>query len=154
MTYTTFTRLASREFSLLLIPIVALALSGCYSAQVTTDKQPSGEVIEKKWATGFVAGLATPGAKIDAAQQCSNGVAMVETQVSFLNQLATFVTFNLYSPMSVTVTCAAGGSMSSLMPAPEFMVPSEAEDAEAADVLQAAALKSAKTAEPIRVKMD
>lgn len=143
-----------RLFSLLLIPIVALALTGCYSAQVTTDKQPSGQVIEKPWATGFVAGLATPGAQIDAAQQCPNGVAMVETEVSFLNQLATFVTLNIYSPMSVTVTCAAGGSMSSLMPAPEFTVPPEAEDAEAAEVLQAAALESAEMAEPIRVAMD
>ena len=144
----------SRIASVLLIPIVAFALSGCYSAQVTTDKQPSGQVIEKGWATGFVAGLATPGAKIDAAQQCPNGVAMVETEVSFLNQLATAVTLNLYSPMSVTVTCAAGGSMSSLMPAPDFTVPSEAGEAEAADILQAAALESAKTAEPVRIKMD
>jgi len=139
-----------RLFSLLLLPIVALALSGCYSAQVTTDKQPSGEVIEKKWATGFVAGLATPGAKIDAAQQCSNGVAMVETEVSFLNQLATFVTFNLYSPMSVTVTCASGGSMSTLMPPLDLEDQIEIEDG----TLQAAALKSARTAEPVRVEID
>ena len=139
-----------RLFSLLLVPIVAFALSGCYSVQVTTDKQPTGEVIEKKWATGFVAGLATPGAKIDAAQQCSNGVAMVETEVSFLNQLATFVTFNLYSPMSVTVTCASGGSMSTLMPPPDLEDQIEIEDG----TLQAAALKSARTAEPVRVEID
>ena len=137
-------------FSLLLIPIVGLALSGCYSSQVTTDKQPSGEVIEKKWATGFVAGLATPGAKIDAAQQCSNGVAVVETEVSFLNQLATFVTFNLYSPMSVTVTCASGGSMSTLMPPPNLEDETEIKDG----TLRAAALKSARTAEPVRVELD
>lgn len=144
----------NRVFPLLLIPIVALALSGCYSAQVTTDKEPSGEVIEKPWATGFVAGLATPGAQIDAAQQCQNGVAMVETEVSFLNQLATFVTFNLYSPMSVTVSCAAGGSMSSLMTPPDFQVPSDVDEMGTARVLHEAALTSAKTAEPVRVKMD
>ncbi|MEF8817484.1 MAG: hypothetical protein V5A58_11885 [Salinibacter sp.] len=142
-----------RIASLLVIPILAFALSGCYSAQVTTDKQPSGQVIEKPWATGFVAGLATPGAQIDAAQQCSNGVAMVETQVSFLNQLATFVTFNLYSPMSVTVTCAAGGSMSDLQ-APDFTVPEEADDATVHDVFRAAAQQSAKAAVPVRVKVD
>jgi len=142
-----------RIASLLVIPILAFALSGCYSAQVTTDKQPSGQVIEKPWATGFVAGLATPGAQIDAAQQCSNGVAMVETQVSFLNQLATFVTFNLYSPMSVTVTCAAGGSMSDLQ-APDFTVPEEADDATVHDVFRAAAQQSAEAAVPVRVKVD
>ena len=139
--------------SFLVIPSVAFGLSGCYSAQVTTDKQPSGQVIEKPWATGFVAGLATPGAQIDAAQQCSNGVAMVETQVSFLNQLATFVTFNLYSPMSVTVTCAAGGSMSDLQ-APDFTVPEEADDATVHDVFRAAAQQSAEAAVPVRVKVD
>ena len=121
---------------------------------MTTDKQPSGQVIEKPWATGFVAGLATPGAQIDAAQQCPNGVAMVETQVSFLNQLATFVTFNLYSPMSVTVTCAAGGSMSDLQLEPDFTVPSEADDATAHDIFQAAAQQSAQAAAPVRVKAD
>jgi len=143
-----------RALSLLLVPILGFALTGCYSAQVTTDKQPSGQVIEKPWATGFVAGLATPGAQIDAAQQCPNGVAMVETQVSFLNQLATFVTFNLYSPMSVTVTCAAGGSMSDLQLEPDFTVPSEADDATAHDIFQAAAQQSAQAAAPVRVKVD
>jgi hypothetical protein len=151
--HTTTTHSISRIAALLVIPIVAFALSGCYSSQVTTDKQPSSQVIEKPWATGFVAGLATPGAQIDAAQQCSNGVAMVETQVSFLNQLATFVTFNLYSPMSVTVTCAAGGSMSDLQ-APDFTVPEEADDATVHDVFRAAAQQSAKAAVPVRVEVD
>jgi hypothetical protein len=150
---TTTAHSVSRIASFLVIPILAFAISGCYSAQVTTDKQPSGQVIEKPWATGFVAGLATPGAQIDAAQQCSNGVAMVETQVSFLNQLATFVTFNLYSPMSVTVTCAAGGSMSVLQ-APDFTVPEEADDATVHDVFRAAAQQSAKAAVPVRVEVD
>ena len=98
----------SRIATLLVIPIVAFALSGCYSA----------------------------------------------TQVSFLNQLATFVTLNLYSPMSVTVTCAAEGSMSSLMPAPDFTVPEEADDATAHDVFRAAAQQSAQAAAPVRVKVD
>jgi hypothetical protein len=150
---TTTAHSVSRIASVLLIPILAFAISGCYSAQVTTDKQPSNQVIEKPWATGFVAGLATPGAQIDAAQQCSNGVAMVETQVSFLNQLATAVTFNLYSPMSVTVTCAAGGSMSDLQ-APDFTVPEEADDATVHDVFRAAAQQSAKAAVPVRVEVD
>ena len=150
---TTTAHSISRIASVLVVPILALALSGCYSAQVATDKQPSGQVIEKPWATGFVAGLATPGAQIDAAQQCSNGVAMVETQVSFLNQLATFVTFNLYSPMSVTVTCASGGSMSDLQ-VPDFTVPEEADDATVHDVFRAAAQQSAKAAVPVHVEVD
>lgn len=143
-----------RLVSLLLIPVFALALSGCFHAEVTTGKQPSGQTIEKPWATGFVFGLAMPGAKIDAAQQCPNGVAKVDTKQSFLNGLVAGFTFNLYSPMSVTVTCAAGGSMSSLMPPPDFEVPSDVDEIEAAEILHTAALEAAKTDEPVRVKMD
>lgn len=36
---------------------------------------------------------------------------MVETQLSFLNLLAGGITFGLYSPMSITVTCAAGAAV-------------------------------------------
>lgn len=31
---------------------------------------------------------------------------MVETQVSFLNQLVGALTFGIYTPMHITVTCA------------------------------------------------
>ncbi|PSQ68915.1 MAG: hypothetical protein BRD26_07330 [Bacteroidetes bacterium QH_1_64_81] len=148
------TRSMKRFVSLLLIPVFALALSGCFHAEVTTDKQPSGQTIEKPWATGFLFGLAMPGAKIDAAQQCSNGVAKVETKQSFLNGLAAGFTFNLYTPMSVTITCAAGGSMSSVIPPPDFEVPSDVDEIETAEVLHSAALESARTNKPIRVKMD
>jgi hypothetical protein len=41
-------------------------------------------------------------------------VARVETQHSFLNMLATIVTFNLYTPMTLTVTCASSNRMASL----------------------------------------
>lgn len=143
-----------RFLSLLLVPLVALAMSGCFHAEITTDKQPSGQVIEKPWATGFLFGLAMPGAKVDAAQQCSNGVARVETEQSFLNGLAAGITFSLYTPMSVTVACASGGSMSSLMSPPDLKVGADADEMEAAEILHTAARESALTDEPVRVKME
>lgn len=144
-----------RLLPLLLISIFAFALSGCYQAQVTTDRAPSGQTIEKNWATGHVFGLITPGADINAADRCPNGVSRVETGLSFPNMVVSAIPFValFYSPMTVKVTCAEGGSMSSLMPPPDFEVPSDANEVKTADVLQTAALESAKTGEPVRVKM-
>ncbi|MEJ2186069.1 MAG: hypothetical protein P8Z36_09045 [Gemmatimonadota bacterium] len=64
--------------------------------------------IEIPWATSFVAGL-VPNETVETASKCPNGVARVETYHSFLNMLATVVTWNIYSPMTIEVTCAAGG---------------------------------------------
>jgi hypothetical protein len=42
-------------------------------------------------------------------EQCgSAGVARVETQISFLNGLVSFLTFNIFTPMDILVTCGAG----------------------------------------------
>ena len=87
--------------------VLPLFLTGCYNAQVTTGLTPSTEVIEKKWASSWIAGLVPPKV-VEAEDQCTNGVARVETKLSFLNMVATAITFNIYSPMSITVTCATG----------------------------------------------
>lgn len=94
--------------SLFLFALVIL-MSGCYHAQITTDLEPSNEVYTKAWASGFIAGLVPPDI-IDAAEHCSNGVAKVETQHSFLNMLAQLITFSIYSPMEITVTCASASA--------------------------------------------
>lgn len=86
---------------------LAILMSGCYHAQVTTGLEASDEVYQQKWATGFIAGLVPP-SMIDATEHCSNGVAKVETRHSFLNLVAQAITFSLYSPMEITVTCASG----------------------------------------------
>lgn len=91
---------------LMLAAMVVLA-SGCYHATIDTGLTPSPQTIEKPWAHGFLWGLVPP-ATTETLQKCPNGVAKVETQVSFLNQVAsTFLTWGIYSPMSIKVTCAA-----------------------------------------------
>lgn len=87
---------------------LAILMSGCYHAQVTTGLEASDEVYQDKWATGFIAGLVPPDL-VDATEHCSNGVAKVETRHSFLNLVAQAITFSLFSPMEITVTCATGG---------------------------------------------
>jgi hypothetical protein len=132
---------------------ICLLFSGCFQARVTTDKTP-GKTVEKKWATGFINGLAMTNSNINAAQECPNGVASVETQLSFLNQIVSGLTFGIYSPMTVKVTCAAGSSTSSLMKAPsiEYEVPQDAATGEVRETVMAAASKSAQSENPVYVQ--
>lgn len=90
--------------------VSAFLVSGCYNAKVTTGAQPSAQTVENKWAHSFINGLVPPKV-MNVAQECSSGVAMVETKLSFLNMVAAAVTLNIYTPMSVTVTCAAGSAV-------------------------------------------
>src|SRR5687768_1658133 len=91
--------------------VAAFALTGCYHAVIQTGRPESTDVISIKWANGFIFGLVPPPI-VETASRCTNGVAKVETQHSFLNMLAQFVTFSLYTPMQIDVTCAARGTAS------------------------------------------
>ena len=91
--------------------VAAFALTGCYHAVINTGRPESTDVISIKWANGFIFGLVPPPV-VETASRCTNGVAKVETQHSFHNMLAQFVTFSLYTPMQIDVTCAARGTAS------------------------------------------
>ena len=93
---------------------VALALvagSACYHATIETGATPSAVVIKKAFASSWIYGLVPP-SPVQTASQCANGVARIETQLSFVNQLVGFLTLGIYTPMEITVTCAAAGSAS------------------------------------------
>ena len=90
------------KFLLLALPLAA----ACYHAQIETGLEPGTQKIEKPWAHGFVYGLVPP-STVESAAKCPTGVAKVETQQSFLNMLANALTWGLYTPMNITVTCAA-----------------------------------------------
>ena len=85
--------------------VMSISLISCYNASVITDKTPSDIIIEEPWALSFVYGLIPP-ATIDASEKCKNGIAKVETELSFLNQLVSGLTAGLITPMHITVTCA------------------------------------------------
>ena len=91
--------------------LAAFALTGCYHAVIQTGRPESTDVISIKWANSFIFGLVPPPI-VETASRCTNGVAKVETQHSFLNGLAAIVTFSLYTPMQIDVTCAARGTAS------------------------------------------
>lgn len=86
--------------------VLALATTGCYHATIETGLQPGPQTISKPWAASFVYGLVPP-PTVETAQKCPSGVAKVETKLSFLNQLVGGLTFGIYTPMEITVTCAA-----------------------------------------------
>lgn len=124
-------------------------LSGCYHATVDTGRAPSGQVVRKSWAHGFIYGLVPP-STVETAAQCPNGVAKVETQLSFLNQLANALTFGIYTPMEITVQCAAGGS-ALLEGVPVIAIPASAGRTDLDGALGRAATLSAEQGEAVYV---
>jgi hypothetical protein len=62
-------------------------------------------VVEKSFASSWIYGLVPP-STVETAAKCPNGVAKVETQLSFVNQLVGALTLGIYTPMSIKVTCA------------------------------------------------
>lgn len=95
----------------LLVTVFAFAASGCYHASVVTTGLPPGPVVvDQPFASSWVYGLVPP-KTVDAAAECPDGVAMVETELSFLNQLVGALTMGIYTPMHIKVTCAATESM-------------------------------------------
>jgi hypothetical protein len=49
-----------------------------------------------------------PPAELNTKEQCPQGFAVVETERSFLNGLVGAITYSIYTPMHVKVTCAGG----------------------------------------------
>ena len=88
-----------------------LSIAGCYHAIINTGLSPSSEVIDQTWASGWVYGLVPP-KPVDTMAKCKSGVAKVETLHSFLNSLVGGLTFGIYTPMTIKVTCATGGHAS------------------------------------------
>ena len=89
-----------------LAPAVLILLGGCFHATVETGATPSTVVIDKPFASAWIYGLVPP-STVSTTEKCPNGVAKVETQESFLNQLVGFLTLGIYTPMHIKVTCAA-----------------------------------------------
>lgn len=84
----------------------ALLLAGCYHVTVVTSAAPPGTHVNKEWQNSFVYGLVPP-QELDVKDQCPQGVTKVETERSFLNGLVSALTWSIYTPMHVEVTCSS-----------------------------------------------
>ena len=91
--------------------ICMVAFSGCYHATIEMGRTPSSVIFDQPWAMSFIYGLVPP-PTVSAAEKCTDGVAMVETELSFLNGLVSSITFGIVTPMHIRVTCAAPRGMS------------------------------------------
>jgi len=130
----------------------ALLVGGCYHAVVETGRQPSGTVVENKWAHSFLYGLVPPN-PVDVSSRCQSGVARVETQHSFLNSLAAAITWGIYTPMTITVQCAGAGSPDAPA-ASSVRLSSEASGEQISAAIQQAALLSARSGEAAYIVID
>ena len=95
------------------LALPALLLTGCSHATITTGLPASSDVISKPWAMGFFLGLVPPDV-ISTASQCKNGVAKVETQLSFPNSIANAFVGLVVWFMQVDVTCASSNRMGAI----------------------------------------
>ncbi|MDR8393166.1 Bor family protein [Aliifodinibius sp. S!AR15-10] len=93
----------------IVLVVLIIAISGCYHAKITTGLDPSTTVYEQTFASSWIFGLVPP-KTVEAAEHCPNGVAMVDTEISFVNGLIGTLTFNIYTPMHIKVTCASGSA--------------------------------------------
>ena len=89
----------------LVLLIGLISLSGCYKAVVDTGLTPSAVEVEREWAHAWLGGLVPP-SEFEVGEGCPNGVARVETELSFLNQIAAGITFGIYTPMTLRAICA------------------------------------------------
>jgi len=134
------------------VVMAGFSLTACYHVTVETGLAPSSTVVEKPWASSFIDGLVPPGT-VETQSKCPSGVSKVETQLSFLNLLVGAITFGIYTPMSVKVTCAQGGRAAVPAGATEIKAGPNVGGAELNDAFTQAALTSWSTRAPVYVEM-
>jgi len=123
--------------------VLAFSSVACFHAIITTGRPESSKVIDKPWASSFLWGLVPPDV-VAAGEECKGGVAKVETQHSFLNGLVYWLTIGIYSPITITVTCAGNGSAS-------IQVPADATPAERTAAFKAATDQAVHTGQPVLI---
>ena len=128
-----------------------IAALACYHATVDTGLKPSAQVVEKSFAAGWIFGLVPP-STVSTASQCPHGAARIETQLSFVNQLVAFLTLDIFTPMSIKVTCAEAGRASISPTAPTIDVGANATAEQIRYAISRAAGLSLRTGEPVYVE--
>jgi len=139
----------ARPSKLLVLALLA-ALPACYHATIETGLSPSNQVIEKGFASGWIAGLVPP-SPVSTMSKCPNGVSKVETQLSFVNQLVAWLTLDIYTPMSIKVTCATGGRAEA-PGSPEIKIGDGATQEQIIDAFQRAGDLSVESGQPVYVR--
>lgn len=91
---------------LLVLAVASLSLTACWHVTVTSGAPASPTVVDKPWQNSFIYGLVPP-PEVNVKDQCTNGVSKVETEHSFVNGLVSAITWQIYTPIHLKVTCAS-----------------------------------------------
>jgi hypothetical protein len=76
---------------------------------VNTGQAAGTTTINKPWTSTWIFGL-VEAKPIDVRSDCPGGVALVETQMTFVNGVATVLTLGIWVPRTVTITCAGAAA--------------------------------------------
>lgn len=136
---------------LALFAFLSFGATGCYHSTVETGLTPSLEVIDESFASCWIYGLVPP-STIVAQLKCKNGVAKVETERSFVNSLVGIITFGIYTPTSIKVTCAAQGTSMLEGRSPDIVVDENAGEIQIQNAFAKAAEQTIAEDKPIYVK--
>jgi len=125
-----------------------ISLAACYHATIETGLTPSTQVLEQSFASSWIYGLVPP-KTVSTTSRCPTGVAKVETQHTFVNELVSFLTLGIYTPMYIRVTCAQAAAGASGV---TLTVPSPATERSVRDAFGSAANLAARSHEPVTVR--
>lgn len=132
--------------------IAVTSLAACYHATVETGLTPSTQVLEQSFASSWIYGLVPP-KTVQTASRCPDGVARVETELSFLNQLVHLLTLGIYTPMHIKVTCAQRAGASAA-PSASLTVPRGADDRTVRSIFSGAAADAAENHGAVLVRFE
>ncbi|TVR29829.1 MAG: hypothetical protein EA390_09090 [Balneolaceae bacterium] len=142
-----------RKYTIAVLAILgSILFTGCYHAQITTGMEPSAEVYEQTFASSWIYGLVPPSV-VEAQNHCRNGVARVETRLSFVNQLVGMLSFGIYTPMHIKVTCASSRADIPTDRSTMYTINSDDSEDVISSTLSKAVEKSLKDSEPFYLEM-
>ena len=138
--------------SFLLVFFGVFLLVGCYHATVDTGLAPALTPKKSMWKHGWIYGLVPPEV-VEAQSMCANGVAKVETIQTFANGLVSALTWGIYAPMTIMVTCAADDMSSAAVDSASVVtVPYHSDYEEIMDAFGQAADKAVAAEQPAYVQ--
>ena len=95
------------RFSILLFALSLLPLAGCYKATFVNPTVPPGPVIER-WTDFYLYGLVGH-EEVDVRLLCPGEVAAIRTGGNVATEIVTGLTFGIYAPRKLYVTCGGAG---------------------------------------------
>lgn len=92
-----------------LLALCALGLAGCFRMTIRSGLPVGNAPIayDDKWHSGLIYGMAELSGPYDLSQACPQGWSEIRTRTSFVNGLVEGITYDIYSPQTVTIRCAA-----------------------------------------------